>query len=154
MKTFIAELLAKLKALGAKIKTKLGFAVVGVAVASLAYGAAFYVGFNPLTNMNGQQGIPVSVGTPPPVTGTCGTIGAVTGGSAVFQVQTAAVTTCTLIVTIPAASAAPTGLYCVFTDETSPAHPITQASHSTTTCSSNAATIVASDVILVEVNAY
>lgn len=142
-----------MKTLFSKLSTKVAAITAGVLLGGLVLASTFYVGYNPVTGMSGAQGIPVSVGTPPTTSGTCGTLGATTGGQAVFTQATAAVTTCTLTVTIPTASAAPNGLYCVFVDETN-VHAIYQASHTSTTCTSNAATITAGDTILVEINGF
>jgi hypothetical protein len=126
--------------------------IVGVlAVGGLAFAQVYY-GFNPVTGLNGVQGVPVAGGVVPALSGTCGTIPAGVGGAGTFSVTTAGVTTCTLIVTLP--SAAPHGFFCVFIDETHPADVIAQASHTSTTCTSSAATITAGDTILVEINGF
>jgi hypothetical protein len=131
-----------------------GFVVAVMLGLSTVAVAQVYYGFNPTTGLNTAQGVPVAAGKLPVVTGTCGTIPAPVGGAGVFQVTTAGVTTCTLIVTLP--SAAPNGVYCVFVDETTAAdaNNMHQASHTSTSCTSNAATIVAGDNILVEVNGF
>jgi hypothetical protein len=122
--------------------------------------AAVYFGFNPVTALNTSNGVPVSAGVLPVVTGTCGTIPAPVGGSGVFQITTAAVTTCTLIITLPivppatAPAPTPNGVFCVFIDETTGTHIMTQASHTTTSCTSGATTITAGDNILVEINGF
>ena len=132
---------------------KLGLFLAGLLVATVA-SAAVYYGYNPVTGLEAFHGTPVSGGNPPVVSGTCGTLGAITGGAGTFTVATAGVTTCTLTVTIP--SAAPNGVFCVFVDETTVADATNmhQASHNATSCTSNAATIVAGDTILVEINAF
>lgn len=139
------SLLQRFKVLGAfLVAALLGFGTIAVAQTA-------YSGFNPLTGLNGVLGIPVALGTSPVITGsTCGTLTKV-GGAAVFTVAGTA-TTCTIVVTMPAA--APNGYFCVFIDETHPADIITQASHTGTSCTSSAATVTAADVILVEVNGF
>lgn len=142
---------------------KLSLSVVGILIASAALAVTYY-GFNPNTGLNTQNGLTVAGGAPPAVTGTCGTIPAPIGGSSTFQVNTAGVTTCTLTVTYspPAgglagsSAASPNGLYCVFIDETTPAdaNNMHQALHTQTYVTTNAATIVAGDIILVECNGY
>ena len=130
------------------------FAILsGLLVAAVA-SAVVYYGFNPTTGLNTQQGVPVAAGVVPSLSGTCGTIPAGVGGAGVFTVATAGVTTCTLTVTIPTASN--NGVFCVFVDETTAAdaNNMHQASHTASSCTSNAATIVAGDVILVEVNGF
>lgn len=138
-------------------------ALGAVLLASVAMAAAFYVGYNPTTNQTGVNGIPVATGTMPLLgaSTSCGTTATVqasmVGGSSVFQV-TAGATTCTLQVNVPVgangvSNPAPNGVYCVFTNETHPAN-IAQASHTTTSCTSTAATVTLADNILVEVNAY
>jgi hypothetical protein len=124
--------------------------------------AAVYYGFNPVTGLNTANGVNVSAGPVPVVTGTCGTIPVGVGGSSVFTVLTAGVTACTLTVTLPiiapATVPAPSnnGIFCIFVDETTQAdaNNMHQASHTTTSCTSNAAVIVAGDLILVEVQGY
>jgi hypothetical protein len=135
--------------------------LIGIGIAAgLTAGLAIsqtYTGFNPITGLNGQVGLPVAVGSPPTVTG-CSQTGVV-GGGGTFQV-TAGATSCTLTVTLNAAStsaytaAAPNGLFCVYTDETHPSDTISQASHTTTTSVSSAATVSVGDKILVECNGF
>jgi hypothetical protein len=142
---------------------KIAAGLAGLLIAGVAASAVYY-GYNPNTGLNGVPGLTVAGGPSPAVTGTCGTIPAPVGGAAVFQVTTAGVTTCTLTVTytVPAtalagsSAAAPNGLFCVFTDETTAAdaNNMHQASHTTTSVTTNAATIVAGDNILVECNGY
>lgn len=131
----------------------------GLAVLAQTANLTQYIGFNPVTNVNGQVGLPLSTG-PLPALGastSCGTTATVAasmvGGTGVFQL-TANATTCTIQVVYPAASAAPNGVYCVFADETTPADSPKQASHTTTSCTSNAQTVVSGDKILVEVNTF
>jgi hypothetical protein len=161
------------------LKNKFLAALVGfVAALGLAGGLALaqtsnttanvYAGFNPLTYLTGAPGIPVAVGPIPTISGAgCGTLATVqasaVGGTSIFQF-TANATSCTLTFTIPpqpAVSAggtgAPTpvqnGLYCVATDETTPADSIKQSAHTTTTCVLTG-TVVSGDKILVEVNGF
>jgi hypothetical protein len=113
--------------------------------AALPASAAPYYGWNPATGLETTHGALVDGGAPPVITGTCGTIGAVTAGAVNGKVVAGAVTTCTLIVTF--AGAAPNGWVCLFTDLTTPADTVRQASSTTTSCTTSASTIVASDVI-------
>lgn len=120
-----------------------------------------YVGYNSLTNVVGQLGLPLSMGTLPTLgaSTSCGTTSTVqasmVGGSGIFQL-TANATTCTLQIVYPTAAAAPNGIFCVFIDETTvaDANNIHQASHTTTSCTSNGGTVVSGDKILVEVNSF
>lgn len=125
--------------------------IAGLAMAAgLAYATtnpnAFYAGYNQFTNQNGLNGVVVSGGAAPTSGGStsCGTLGAITGGSTAGQVATAGVTTCTVQLVFPvsalvvsgapgangtangypnqtASSAPPNGAVCLFIDETHPA---------------------------------
>ena len=117
--------------------------VVGLSLISAAALAVDY-GWSPVTGLEAFHGAFVSQGVKPVVTGTCGTFGAQTGGATAGTVATGA-TTCTIILTFP--SAAPNGWLCRFNDLTTPADLIVQASSTTTSCTSNAATVVSADVI-------
>lgn len=131
---------------------KLFAATAGVLfAASLAWGAVYF-GWNPSTGLETTHGTDVSGGPPPVVSGTCGTFGTQLGGASVGEVIAGAVTTCTITLTFP--SAAPTGWMCQFQDLTTPADSVKQASYTTTSCTSTAATIVASDKIQYTVTGY
>ena len=137
---------------------KIKFLIGGLAalLASVAVASAFYVGYNPLTAQTGVTGVPVATGTMPAASGCSYT--AEVGGSSVVQI-TAGATACTLTLTMPvgqngSVNAAPTGVFCVFVDETHPADTISQASHTTTSCTSSAATVSIGDLILVEINEF
>ena len=115
-------------------------------MAGLALAAsAPYFGYNPSTGLEALHGSLISGGTSPVVSGTCGTRGATTGGAFAGTVVSGAVTTCTTTLTFPAA--APSGWQCRFTDLTTPADVIPQASSTTTSCTSTAATIVSGDTV-------
>lgn len=107
--------------------------------------AAVYYGYNPSTGLETFHGSLISQGTVPVVSGTCGTRGATTGGASVGTIVSGAVTTCTTTLTFP--SAAPNGWICRFADLTTPADAVTQASSTTTSCTSSAATIVSGDTL-------
>lgn len=107
--------------------------------------ATTYYGFNPNTGLETLHGSLVSGGTAVAVTGTCGTLGTVTAGATAGKVVAGAVTTCTLVLTFP--SAAPNGWVCVFTNLTTKADVVRQASSTTTSCTSAAETIVSGDTI-------
>lgn len=108
--------------------------------------AATYYGFNPATGLETLHGNLVSGGTAVVVTAnTCGTLGTVTAGATAGKVVAGAVTTCTLVLTFPAA--APNGWVCVFTNLTTKADVVRQASSTTTSCTTAAETIVSGDTI-------
>lgn len=131
----------------------------GIAVFAQTANLTQYVGYNPVTNTNGAQGLAISLGALPTLgaSTSCGTTATVAasmvGGTSVFQF-TANATTCTVQIVYPTAAAAPNGIYCVFADETTPADTMKQASHTTTSCTSSASTVVSGDKILVEVNGF
>lgn len=133
----------------------------GLAVLAQTSNLTNYVGYNPVTNVNGVLGIPVSTGTLPTLgaSTSCGTTATVqasmVGGSGVFQL-TAGATTCTIQIVYPAAAAAPNGYYCVAFDETTRAGAFSQTAHTTTGCTvaSGSGTVVSSDKILIEVNGF
>lgn len=146
-----------------------GLALVGgLAVAANTY----YAGYLPQTNQTGVNGIEIAGGAVPIVTGTCGTIGTVTGGTGAGEIVTAAVTSCTLTLTLPVStlvvssgnndgknavnsSAAPTRLRCSLKDITHPAAAAIYASAPTTTaCSFAAQTITAGDTMAYEISGY
>lgn len=121
--------------------------------------AAVYVGFNPNTGLNSQQGTTVSVGTLPVLDATtsCGTTATVqasgVGGASAFQfTSNSAAGTCTLVIDFP--SAAPNGYFCVAYDETTTAKIFAQTAHSTTSCTVSAGTVASNDKILIEVNGF
>jgi hypothetical protein len=147
MKTFLKRFL-----------TGLLIGVCGVAAAYTAAVYTPYVGLNPVTGQVGQPAITVNTGVIPTLDTTntsCGTTATVqasaVGGAATFQV-TANATTCTLSVDFQTQS--PNGYFCVFVDETHPADAISQASHTTSSCTSSSATVTSGDKILVEVNGF
>jgi hypothetical protein len=89
-------------------------------------------------------------GAAPTTTGsTCGTIGTQTGNNTNGTIQTATVTACTLKLNF--ATTAPNGWNCWFSDRTSVPASLTtqmrQASSNTTSCTSNAATITAGNLM-------
>ncbi len=147
------------------MKAKILIGGLAALFATVALASAFYVGYNPLTGQTGVVGVPVATGTMPTLNAgtSCGTLATVQaselGGSGTVSFVANA-TTCTLSLTMPlgqgatAASPAPNGVFCVFIDETHPADIISQASHTTTTCTSSAATVVSGDTILVEINEF
>lgn len=125
-------------ALGAFVAAALGFGALATASA--------YYGWNPLTGLEVTHGVLVDGGTTAPViSGTCGTRGTVVAAAAHGTVVAGAVTTCTTTLTF--ATAAPNGYLCGFKDLTTPADSIPQASFTTTSCTSTAATIVSGDTI-------
>lgn len=128
-----------------KMRSFLAGLAIGLGLISAVALADVYYGWNPNTGLESFHGSFVSLGTKPVVTGTCGTLGAVTAGATAGQVVAGAVTTCTIVITFPSAS--PTGWICKFTDLTTPADPITQASTTTTSCTSSVSTIVSGDTI-------
>ena len=98
------------------------------------------------TDMVVVPGAIQSGGSNPTTTGsTCGTIGTQTGGNTNGTILTAAVTTCTLKLNF--ATTAPHAWNCWFGDRTHPADIPVTASSNTTSCTSNAATITAADLI-------
>lgn len=136
----------------------------GLFAVVLAFGAnVFYAGYTPNTNQSGVNGLVVSGGPVPVVTGTCGTIPAALGGTTTGSVATAAVTTCTLIFTLPTNTQAvsggapgvnpPNGLWCQVYDVT---HPAVEAIASVTAnvCTTAAMTITAGDVIQYHIEGY
>lgn len=138
----------------------LGVAAVGIAANT---GSNFYFGYNPTTGFLGSPGIPQAGGVVPVLSGSgCGTLATVqatqVGGSSVFTFAANA-TSCTLTVTLPAPagqtanSPANNGIFCVASDETTPADTVKQSAHTTTSCTITG-TVVSADVILVEINAF
>jgi hypothetical protein len=149
------------------LTSKIAGFVAGLALASgLAYATnVFYAGYNAQTNQFGINGV-VTAGGPIPTSGastSCGTLGAIVGGTYAGQVTTAAVTTCTLQLVLPVptlvvsgganSAAAPNGLICRVFDIT---HPAVEAIASTTTtsCTTGSMTITAGDVLQYELIAY
>lgn len=151
----------------------LGFLTGLALVGGTAFSAnTFYTMFNPNTGQFGVPGLETYGGPTPVVSGTCGTIGAVTGGTSAGQIATAAVTSCTLTLTLPVptlvissgnndgknqvnSAAAPNGLVCTLQDITHPAaYVLYSAAPSTTACSFAAATITAGDVMQYTISAY
>lgn len=137
-------------------------AIAGIALAANT-GSNFYFGFNPQTGYNGTPGVPHSGGPVPTLSGSgCGTLATVqaseVGGSSVFQFAANA-TSCTITITVPpgqgatSATAANNGIFCVASDETTPADSMKQSAHTTTSCTITG-TVVSADNILVEVNAF
>lgn len=142
--------------------------VAGMAVAA----NTFYAGFLPQTNQTGINGLETYGGPTPIVSGTCGTIGAVTGGTSAGTIATAAVTSCTLTLTLPVStlvvssglnnglnqvnsSAAPNGLICTLQDITHPAvYALYSSAPTTTSCSFAAQTITAGDVFQYTITGY
>lgn len=117
-----------------------------LAVATVAV-AATYWGYNPTTGLETFHGARVDGGTVQPVvSGTCGTRGAQVGGAFAGTSVAGAVTTCTMVLTF--ASAAPNGWDCHFKDLTTTTDTLPQASFTTTSCTSTAATIVSGDTIM------
>ncbi len=149
------------------LKSKvLGFLVAFGVTLGLGVAVAQYVGYNPTTNLVGVPGLPYALGQVPTVdaTTTCGTVStiqsSIVGGLSVFQF-TAGATTCTIKLDIPTITvngvttqpAAPNGLFCVASDETTPADSLKQSAHSTTSCTLTG-TVVSSDHIVVEINGF
>lgn len=135
----------------------LGFVAAALfGLGAVAVAQAIYTGFNPVTQLNGVQGVPVSLG-PIPVLGAataCGTTATVqasgVGGTGIVQ-YTAGATSCTLVVNIP--TAVTNGVYCVAADETTSANLLKQTAHTTSSCTLTG-TVAVSDKILVEINAF
>jgi hypothetical protein len=123
----------------------LGFAAGLLLVAGLASAAAIDYGWNPTTGLEAFHGALVTQGTAPVVSGSCGTRGTITAGPNAGSIVSGAVTTCTTTLTFP--SAAPNGWNCVFNNRTTPADIVTEASTTTTSCTTVAATIVSGDVL-------
>lgn len=121
---------------------KVALALVAALFATAALAVDY--GWSPLTGLEAFHGAFVSQGTKPVVSGTCGTFGTQLGGATAGSVAAGA-TTCTVTLTFP--SAAPNGWLCRFNDLTTPADLIVQAASTTTSCTSNAATVVSADVI-------
>jgi hypothetical protein len=120
--------------------------VAALVVCTAAYAATYY-GWNPATNLETTHGVQIDGGTVLPViTGACGTRSAQLGGADTGQFTAGAVTTCTTTLTF--LGAAPNGYFCFFQDLTTPADTIRQASYTTTSCTSQAATIVSGDVVM------
>lgn len=120
-------------------------AILVTLCAAMPASAATYYGYNPATGLETLHGAAVDGGTAVAVTGTCGTLGAVTAGATTGKVVAGAVTTCTIVLTF--ASAAPNGWVCFFTNLTTKADVVRQASSTTTSCTSAAETIVSGDTI-------
>lgn len=120
--------------------------LIGLLVATAAL--AIDYGWNPVTGLEAFHGALVSQGTLPTISGTggCGTLTAKTGGpsSGTVTIGTFA-TSCTLTLTFP--TAAPNGWNCTFGDLTTPADAVPQATSTTTTCVTTAATMVTGDTI-------
>ncbi len=135
--------------------------VLAGALLALAVGAGAanlsYFGWNPSTGLEGLHGFLAAGGTSPTVTGTagCGTIVAPVGGSTAgsFQIGTFSVS-CAITLTAPAGTVAPNGWLCRFNDLTTPADLIVEASTTTSTCVSNAATLVTGDTVQFAMIAY
>ena len=120
--------------------------VVSVALAAaVAYTA--YSGLNPLTGLYGLNGTLFATDTgglnAPVVSGSCGTRGAQVGVSSSGSVISGAVTTCTTTLTFP--YAAPNYYECWFKDDTTPADALAEATPTSSTCGTGAATIVSGD---------
>lgn len=156
MKKFLKSLTGKFTA----VVVGLGLAA-GLAVAA----NSFYAGFQPQAVQTGIVGTIVS-GGPVPTSGastSCGTLGAITGGTSAGTIVTAAVTTCTVQLVLPVSSlvvssgnndglnatnssAVPNKVICLFIDLTHPAI-YGSASATTTSCTSSALTITAGDTL-------
>lgn len=135
---------------------KIAAFALGVAVAACGLALANtggYTGWNPATGLNGFVGAEVSLGTPPAVTMTGSTVGAVVGGP---QAGTIAVTTgnASSVVTITFPSAAPTGWVCNVQDVTTSADSPKPASTTATTWVSSSATLVTADVLQYSCTGY
>lgn len=99
----------------------------------------------------------VAAGTGPNIvvsgSGGCGTLANAKGGATAGQVTTGIFSvSCTLTLTMP--TAAPNGYRCLFNDLTTPANSVPQATTSTTTCVTTAATVVTGDVVQFQVIGY
>lgn len=122
------------------------------AFGSLAYATAYY-GYNPSTGGEVTHGVTIDGGNVKPViSGTCGTRGTQLGGATTGSVVSGAVTTCTTVLTF--AVAAPNGYFCSFQDLTTVADKIGQVSYTTTSCTSNAATIVSGDLVAFQAEGF
>lgn len=133
----------------------------GLAVLAQTANLTQYIGYNPITNVLGQQGLALSVGALPTLGAStaCGTTATVSasmvGGTSVFQATANNATTCTLQIVYPAAAAAPNGVFCVAFDETTRAATFQQTAHTTTSSTVSAtAAVVSGDKILIECNAF
>ena len=118
--------------------------VFGLLLTASVFAADF--GWNPTTGLEAFHGSLISQGTAAVVAvsgGGCGTLGTVTAGASAGRVIAGAVTTCQVTVTFP--SAALNGWVCTFSDLTTVANLIRLASSTTTSCTTNAATIVSGD---------
>lgn len=155
--------------------TKFRSLIFGVllAVAGVAGASAFYVGFDPTTNLSGFPGIPVATGQMPTLSGAgCGTLATVqaseVGGGGIVQF-TANATTCTITLTVPivprppvtvafgvpaSPTPVPNGLFCVPVDETHVATAASQTAHTTTSCTVSLTGVTSGDLILVEINGF
>lgn len=109
------------------------------------------------TNITGvsYDNLVAGSGALPTTTGsTCGTIGTMAGGQFAGSIATSGVTTCTLKLNF--AAAAPHDYLCHIYDVSTGAdyYNFTFGSNTTTSCTSNAATIVGGDVLSYEVRAF
>ena len=161
MKKFLKTLPGKVAAFVAGAALIVGFTVFAQTQGQ------FYTGYWPQTNQNGIPGLLVFGGPVPVVSGNCGVIGAVVGGTSAGSIQTAGVTSCTLTLTAPVptivvssglndgknavnSAAVPTRVFCTLKDLT---HPIASGGvlyasvPTSTSCSFVAATITAGDIL-------
>lgn len=138
--------------LGAFLAAVVGLAGVALATNTGSSTNAFF-GYNPSTGLFGVPGGQIALGASPTsgASTSCGTLGAITGGTTAGTVATAAVTTCTLQLVFP--SPAPNGWLCDITDLTHPAQE-TQAATTTTSCTTSAMTITAGDVLMFQAIGY
>lgn len=146
----------------------LGF-LVGLGFVAATALAVDY-GYSPTAGTEAFHGIFVSQGPAPAATlgtlaagtgpnivvtasGGCGTLTNIKGGATAGQLTIGTFSvSCTLTLTMP--TAAPNGYKCLFNDLTTPADTVPQATSSTTTCVTTAATMVTGDTVQFQVIGY
>jgi hypothetical protein len=166
MKNFLKSLPGKVAAFVAGAALVVGFTALAQTQGQ------FYAGYWPQTNQNGVNGLLTFGGTVPVVSGSCGVVGPVVGGTSLGSVTTAGVTSCTLTLTAPVptivvssglndgknavnSAAVPTRVSCALKDITHPAVGILySATPTATSCSFVVATITAGDVLEYRMEGY